>query len=79
MKNVPQIALDGKMDGDKGMRRRTTVVVGGNSSIFLFNPLFVIIPVGKSSILERKREEGEGGQRVSDKGNKVQESEVCSP
>lgn len=37
-----------------------------NSSVFLFNPLFVIIPLGKSSILERKRGEGEGGQRGSD-------------
>ncbi len=51
---------------DKGMRRRRRWRRGKNSSVFLFNPLFVIIPLGKSSILERKREEGEGGQRGSD-------------
>lgn len=62
---------------DKGMRR----MGGGNSSVFLFNPLFLIIPLGELSILERKRRKKKrgGGQRVSDKGNKVQESEVCSP
>lgn len=48
--------------GDKGMRRRR----GGNSSVFLFNPLFVIIPLGKSSILERKR--GKGGGRGRPEG-----------
>lgn len=62
---------------DKRMGRR-----GKNSSVFSFNPLFVLIPLGKSSILERKRREGGGRERpegISDKGNKVQESEVCSP
>lgn len=33
-----------------GRRRR-----GKNSSVFLFNPLFIIIPLGKSSIIERKK------------------------
>lgn len=44
---------------DKGIRRRR----GENSSVFLFNPLFVIIPLGKSSILERKRGKGGGSGR----------------
>lgn len=40
---------------------------GGGSSVFLFSPLFVMIPLGKSSILEREgKEEKEGGQRGSD-------------
>ncbi len=38
---------------DKGMRRQRRR--GENSSVFLFNPLYVVIPLGKSSILERKR------------------------
>lgn len=53
---------------------------GTNSSVFLFNPLFIIIPLGKSSLFRKEeRGGGEGGQRRSNKGNKVQESDVCSP
>lgn len=52
---------DGKRD--KGTRRRR----GKNSSVFLFNPSFVIIPLGKSSFLERKR--GKGRRRGRQEGN----------
>lgn len=44
---------------DKGTRGRR----GKNSSVFLFNPLFVIIPLGKSSFIERKRGKGRGRGR----------------
>lgn len=70
MKKLP-INSTGRKDGcrDKGMRRGRG---RGNSSVFLLNPLFVMIPLGKSSILEREgKEEEERGQRGSDLINEI--------
>lgn len=53
--------MDGEINGQEG---------GGKiAASFLFNPLFVIIPLGKSSILERKR--GRGGGRGRPEGNRL--------
>lgn len=51
--------MDWEIKGQKG---------GGKiAASFLFNPLFVIIPLGKSSILERKRE----GMRKEARGKPI--------
>lgn len=66
---------------DKGMisRRRRR---GENSSVLLFNPLFIIIPLGKNVHLRKKDREGRRKREARGdliKEIKCRKSEVCSP
>lgn len=55
---------------------------GENSSVFLFNPLFVIIPLGKNVHFRKKDREGRRKREARGdliKEIKCRKSGVCSP
>ena len=58
---ILSINSTGWKDGWRDKMMRKWGRRGTNSSVFLFNPLFVIIPLGKSSLF-RKEERGGGGR-----------------